>query len=300
MTNVSGSTSSPLANTDLGKSGKAKQGTSAPAAELPPTSVPTPADPAAVTPAEEINWGDAEVAAKALTVADVDAAGGRLEDIGKAFTKVQDLEASGHKALAASLAALYEASKNLLLQPAMILALCQNRKVMLTKRSKASAFLPIVKLALPGLDDKTQSLYARALNFGLACGLDPASFGKAIRDHGVKELARRETARKRAAKGEPKPESEEELIESFRTGRTTVRIEGLDLPEGQGMALAVVGRVGSDVHLFAVDDSEKRLMAAIRQALRDGREPPAVETAKAAKKNAGNIRGNDSAGEAAA
>lgn len=266
--------------------------------EAPP--LPEPASLAQSTGAQ-VDWDTARQAAESVTSKMLTETGAQLTRVGKAFGEATDLEGRSHQSLVAALIGLFEVSVDLLKAPGVVCALAHQRQLKLTKATLASASLPVVKLSVPDLDPKTQSLYANAVNFALACEYDAAGFRTALEAHGVKSLAKHEAARKRAAAGEPAQPTDEALVESFRNGRDTVLVEGIDIPEGVEMALAIVGWMNGEVHLFAIDDDPKRLLAAIRKAAGEGREPPSVEMAKAAKKNAGNNPGNDrSAGEAAA
>jgi len=222
------------------------------------------------TLAEGIDWIEADSAAASIPRERVKSETLSIAACRKEFTKARALEGRGQKALAGALASVLDHASNLLNEPAVLIAISREAGIKMTKRTLASPCLPIIKLALPDLDRKVHSLYARALNYGLACSLDGAGFASAIEAHGVVELAKRETARQRIRRGERPQSKEAELLERFRGQRRPLELDEIEVPGEADFVLIIAGVLDGQFVAYDIDDDRRRLLAAVRHADRTG------------------------------
>ena len=193
----------------------------------------------------------------------------QLAEIQKGMRESGQLSDRSKEKLASALAAIYATGTELYGNPAHLFACLNQAGIRSTRATLKSAYLPVVKLALPDLEPKTQSYFARVLNHCSALNLDREGAEATILAHGTVELAKREAKRQKARRGEPAGESDAEAAERFRDERRSVPLSDVDLGTSE-FALLIVGRDGDAVVAFDLDDNDKRLNAAVRAALKRG------------------------------
>jgi hypothetical protein len=139
-----------------------------------------------------------------------------------------------------------------------------------TRATWKSPCLVLVKLAMPDLDTKTASQRARALNYCAAAGLTAEQTRDAVRKHGVVDLAKREARRQKARKGDTGVQTHNDVVAAFVGKRRAIDIEEVDLGDRE-VALLIVGRNGDQNVVYDLDDNDRRMMEALRGALKRDR-----------------------------
>jgi len=219
---------------------------------------------------ETIDWDEAKRRAKAVPETRLQQMTSVLQDNRDAFAVADEHTARGQEALAVALGNLLETARSLLLDPPLVVALCRDAKIKTRKDTFDSPSLPVTKVVLPSLDNKTQSFYAKVVNHGLASGLDRDGFTDLVRSEGAKEIARRESRRVKESKKPRSQESDAEIASRFKRERRPLPLDQVQIPEGVDLALAVIGVVDGKFVVFDLDDAPRRLMAAVRHLDRTG------------------------------
>jgi hypothetical protein len=231
--------------------------------------LPDPAELTGHTPGELFDPKVGEEGADGVSAGDVHSVLDEFKRVQKVMQDADQLNDRSRESLADGMAKVYEQQQALYDNPALLMACVKAADLKTTKATWKSGSLVVVKLALPDLDAKTASQRARALNFCAAAGLTADQVREAFRESGVVELAKLEARRQKALKGEAGPQSDDDVIAQFVAERRPVPIDKVDLGERE-LAQLIVGRKGDEIVAYELDDNDRRLMAAVRGALKRG------------------------------
>jgi len=217
---------------------------------------------AAAELADDVNADDAEALRK------------ELADCGSKFRGVRNAEAKGREALHRAIAQGYAASVGAFQKPEVLVAIAKRNKIPATKASWKNPSLIIMKVMDSKMDDKTASLYGRAINCLAANKVPPDKAEAVIARHGVVALAKQEAERQKLRRGggsgKPPPE---DPVAALRREASAVplpaafEIGGLPKKDGEA-ALLVIGRQEGKLIAWAVDADEKSTAAAARRVLK--------------------------------
>jgi len=232
------------------------------------------------TLAETIDWRKAEADANGVTLRQARAAERRLASGRRALDGAWAIENRSRRAMAAALGANLKTARALLAKPRALVALCHMNKVKLTRATLASPCLPYMKACHPSLNARTQSHFARVLNYGLAAGLGADDFAKAVESFGAVRIAKWETQRRAIRNGAPpKTDDDRDVVARFVQSRSPMNLDEVGLPADGGLLLIVAGAVGGKLAAYAADGDPARLLPVLRQFIRSGtsgarKEPP--------------------------
>src|SRR5215469_7447549 len=138
--------------------------------------------------------------------------------------QAMSFESRGKQALASGLAATLDLARPLVKNISQLWQLCEQERVLITPATRKSPCLAVIRLVTsPKFDLKTGSLYGRVLTYALGTGLNRKQLHDAILQEGIVEIAKKQTARRRAPGTRPNKSPPAGAAGNDATGKKPVR-----------------------------------------------------------------------------
>src|SRR3546814_909316 len=158
-------------------------------------------------------------------------------------------------------------------QPEVMWAMLALKGTKVTERTAKSPCLPAIKALYPDLDRREQSSLAQVHNHGMACGWSGDELSREVDSVGSVAIIKRERQRQRLRAGNSEIPDAEATLDRYRSEQRGIPLTQVStpevIPEG-GFGLLVAGVINGELRIFDVDDSEKRVIAAIKHCVKRG------------------------------
>jgi len=191
----------------------------------------------------------------------------------KAFAAVAKQDRNCRAARARSYATTFPLVLDLCHRPEVLCAMAARNAVKITERTAKSVCLTAIKTLFPDLDRREQSAVAMVHNHALANGWGADDLEREIKEVGTVELVKRERQRQRLRAGGAEAPAADDALDRYRAEQRGFPLSQIATPgeitEGS-LGLLVVGVIDGELRVFDVDDSEKRVLAAVKHCAKRG------------------------------
>lgn len=182
-------------------------------------------------------------------------------------------EGKSRSAHARSIGLAHPVVRSLCEQPEVVWAMLTLHGTKVTERTAKSPCLTAIKALYPDLDRREQSSLAQVHNHGMACGWSGDELRREVESVGSVAIVKRERQRQRLRTSNAEVPDADDTLDRYRSEQRGVPLTQVStphmIPEG-GFGLLVAGVINGELWIFDVDDSEKRVIAAIKHCVKRG------------------------------